>query len=202
MPLRLGLTGQPRIGKSTLMKKVIEQLKARGIVMGGMLTADIHEGGQRVGFSLEDIRTGEKGILAHVHFIRPGPTVGKYTVNLTDLDRIGTQAIFEALARPETQVLLIDEIGPMELKSRLFVAALEKALASDKHLMLTVHQRSAHELVQRIKRTFQVLEVTVTNRDELPTVIMEALREITNSKYQIANKSEEDFEKPPDPEAI
>ena len=189
MQLKLGLTGQPRIGKSTLMKEVIARLKARGVVVGGMLTADIHESGQRVGFSLEDIRTGEKGILAHVQLNRSGPTVGKYTVNLTDLDRIGTQAIFEALARPETQVLLIDEIGPMELKSRLFVAALEKALASDKHLMLTVHQRSAHELVQRIKRTFQGLEVTVTNRDELPEVIMAAFGEITNHKHQTPNKS-------------
>jgi nucleoside-triphosphatase len=190
MQLRLGLTGQPRIGKSTLMKKVIAQLKARGVVVGGMLTADIHEGGQRVGFSLEDIRTGEKGILAHVQLNRSGLLVGKYTVNLTDLDRIGTQAITEALARPETQVLFIDEIGPMELKSRPFVAALEKALASDKHLILTVHQRSAHELVQRIKHTFQVIEVTKENRDDLPAVIMEALREITNHKHQIANKSQ------------
>jgi len=182
MPLRLGLTGQPRIGKSTLMKKVIERLKVRGVVMGGMLTVDIHEGGQRVGFSLEDIRTGEQGILAHVDLIRAGPTVGKYTVNLTDLDRIGTRAITEALARPETQVLLIDEIGPMELKSRQFVAAIERALASDKHLILTIHQRSAHELVQRIKRTFAITEVTVANRDDLPAVIMEALWEISNSE--------------------
>lgn len=189
MPLRLSLTGQPRIGKSTLMKEVIKRLKARGVVVGGMLTSDIHAGGQRVGFSIEDLRTGEQGILAHVELNRTGPTVGKYTVNLTDLDRIGTRAITEALARPETQVLLIDEIGPMELTSRQFVAAIEEALASDKHLVLTVHQRSAHELVQRIKRTFQVIEVTVGNRDDLPAVIMDALREISNHKHQIANKS-------------
>jgi nucleoside-triphosphatase len=190
MQLRLGLTGQPRIGKSTLMKEMIARLKARGVGVGGMLTADIHEGGQRVGFSLEDIRTGEKGILAHVQLNRSGPTVGKYTVNLADLDRLGTQAITEALARPELQILLIDEIGPMELKSRRFVAALEKALASDKHLILTVHQRSAHELVQRIKRTFAITEVTVANRDDLPAVIMETLREITNHNNQLANKSQ------------
>jgi nucleoside-triphosphatase len=190
MQLRLGLTGQPRIGKSTLMKEVIGQLKARGVMVGGMLTADIHEGGQRVGFSLEDIRTGEKGILAHVHLIRSGPMVGKYTVNLTDLDRLGTQAIAEALTLPETQVLLIDEIGPMELKSRPFVAAIEKALASDKHLILTIHQRSAHELVQRIKHTFQVIEVTEENRNDLPAVIIDALMEITNHQHQPYGKSQ------------
>jgi nucleoside-triphosphatase len=174
MQLRLGLTGQPRIGKSTLMKKVIARLKARGVVVGG----------------IEDIRTGAQGILAHVQLNRSGLMVGKYTVNLTDLDRIGTQAITEALARPELQILLIDEIGPMELKSRPFVAAIEKALASDKHLILTVHQRSAHELVQRIKRTFAITEVTVANRDDLPAVIMESLTEFTNHQHQPYGKSQ------------
>ncbi len=189
MQLRLAITGRPRIGKSTLIKKVIERLKACGVVVGGMLTSDIHEAGQRVGFSIEDIHTGEQGILAHVQLNRTGPMVGKYTVNLTDLDRIGTHAITDALARPETQILLIDEIGPMELKSKRFVEAVEQALGSDKHLMLTVHQRSAHELVQRIKRTCQVLEVTEATRDELPEVIMTAFGEITNHKHQTPNKS-------------
>jgi nucleoside-triphosphatase len=175
MQLRVAITGRPRIGKSTLIKKVIERLKARSVAVGGMLTSDIHEGGQRVGFSIEDIRTGTTGMLAHAQLHRPGPTVGKYTVNLTDLDRIGTQAITDALASSEVRVLIIDEIGPMELKSKRFVDAIEKALESDKHLILSVHQRSAHELVQRIKRTCQVLEVTEANRDDLPTGILETV---------------------------
>jgi nucleoside-triphosphatase len=182
MQLRVAITGRPRIGKSTLIKKVIERLKARGLAVGGMLTSDIHEGGQRVGFSIEDIRTGATGMLAHVQLHRPGPTVGKYTVNLTDLDRIGTQAITDALAHSEVRVLIIDEIGPMELKSKRFAEAIEKALESDKHLILSVHQRSAHGLVQRIKRTCQVLEVTEANRDNLPAVILETVETRLNEE--------------------
>jgi nucleoside-triphosphatase len=171
--LRIGITGKPRIGKSTIIKKVIQQLKADDIAVGGMLTSDIHERGRRVGFSIEDIGTGRRGILAHVQLHERGPTVGKYTVNLTDLEAIGANSITTALAQSE--LIIIDEIGPMELKSKKFIDAVESALESDKQLIVSVHQRSAHELVRRIKNTFEILEVTEENRDELAAVILDKI---------------------------
>ncbi len=171
--LRIGITGKPGIGKSTIIKEVIRRLKAEGIAVGGMLTSDIHEKGRRVGFSIEGISTGEKGILAHTQLHQSGPKVGKYTVNLTDLDAIGARSINNALTRSEPRIIIIDEIGPMELKSRRFIEAVEKAMNSDKHLIVSVHQRSAHELVRQIKSTFEILEVTAENRDELAAVIMD-----------------------------
>jgi nucleoside-triphosphatase len=172
--LRIGITGKPKIGKSTIIKEVIRSLKAEGIAVGGMLTSDIHdEGGRRVGFSIEDISTGEKGILAHVHLHQSGPKVGKYTVNLTDLDAIGAHSINNALAQSEPRIIIVDEIGPMELKSRRFIDAVETAMISDKHLIVSVHQRSEHGLVRRIRSTFEILEVTAENRDELAAVIID-----------------------------
>ncbi len=178
MKLRLGMTGKPGIGKSTIIREVIIRLKAEGIAVGGMLTSDIHEGGRRVGFSIEDISTNEKGILAHVQLHQHGPTVGKYTVNLTDLDAIGAHSINNALTQSEPSIIIIDEIGPMELKSRRFIDAVEAAMKSDKHLIVSVHQRSEHGLVRRIKSTFEILEVTAENRDELTAVIMDKRSEM------------------------
>ena len=169
MKLRIGITGKPKIGKSTVIKGVIMRLKAEGIVVSGMLTSEIHEGERRVGFSLEDIHSGANGILAHVH--QGGPKIGKYGVNLPDLDSIGAHSIIDALIAPEPWFILVDEIGPMELKSRKFVEAVERAIQSDKHLIVSVHQRSDHELVQQLKRTFEMIEVTEKNRDELPAII-------------------------------
>ena len=158
------------MGKSTVIKELIRRLKAEGIAVSGMLTADMHEGGRRVGFSIEDIKTGETGILAHVQPHRHGPQVGKYTVNLTDLDKIGAHSITSALS--QSNLIIIDEIGPMELKSKRFIEAVEDALKSDTPLIVTVHQRSTHELVRRIKRTFEILEVTEANRDEMPAILL------------------------------
>lgn len=169
MNLRIGITGKPKIGKSTVIKEVIMSLKAEGIAVGGMLTSEIHEEGRRIGFSIEDINTGVKGILAHVH--QRGPKVGKYGVNLTDLDSIGAHSITNVLARSEPRIIIVDEIGPMELKSNKFIEAVENAMKSDKHLIVSVHQRSDHELVRLIKSTFEIVEVTEQNRNELVPLI-------------------------------
>jgi nucleoside-triphosphatase len=167
--IRLGITGKPRIGKSTVIKEVIGRLKAEGITMGGMLTSDMHERGRRVGFSIEDINSGVKGVLAHMH--QRGTKVGKYGVNLIDLDSIGTNSIKAAVSSSDMAVIIVDEIGPMELKSKRFINAIEEVIQSDKHLIVSVHQRSEHELVRRIKRDFEIFVVTEENRDEIAKVL-------------------------------
>ena len=171
MKIRVGITGKPKIGKSTIIKEVIRRLKVEGMVVGGMLTSDIHERGRRVGFSIEDITSGVMGILAHVH--QEAPKVGKYGVNLIDLDSIGANSIKDAVASPDIAVIFVDEIGPMELKSMRFIAAVEEAIKSDKHLIVSVHQRSEHELVRWIKRNFEIIVVTEENRDEIPMILSE-----------------------------
>jgi len=179
MAIRIGITGKPRIGKSTIIKAVISRLKAEGISVGGMLTADIREGGIRVGFSLEDINTGEKGILAHththIHQKGQGPKVkvGKYIVNLADLDSIGANSIKNALTQPDPIIIIVDEIGPMELKSKKFIETVEEALESTKSMLVSVHQRSEHELVKRVKKKFEIFEVTEENRDEMANRIIQ-----------------------------
>ncbi len=172
MKLRIGITGKPKVGKSTIIKEVIKRLKAEGVAVGGMLTSDIHEGGRRIGFSIEDINSGVTGILAHVRKHQRGPKVGKYGVNLTDLDSIGANSIKNAVTHSGPIIVIVDEIGPMELKSKKFIEAVEEAMESDKHLIVSVHQRSEHELVRHIKSNFEIFEVTEENRDEIATVIM------------------------------
>ncbi len=177
MRFRIGITGKPRIGKSTIIKAVIKRLKAEGIAVGGMLTSDMREGGVRVGFSLEDINTGEKGILAHTHVhhrqTSPKVKVGKYTVNLVDLDSLGANSIKNALAQPDPIIIIVDEIGPMELKSKRFIEVVEEAIESDKSMLVSVHQRSEHELVRRVKKEFEMFEVTQENRDEITNRVIQ-----------------------------
>jgi len=170
--VRIGITGKPRIGKSTITKAVIKSLKSESIAVGGMLTADIREGGRRVGFSIEDINTGVKGILAHVQLYQRGPKVkvGKYVVNLTDLDALGANSIKNALAQPDPIIIIVDEIGPMELKSKKFIEAVEEAIESGKSMLVSVHQKSEHELVRKVKKEFETFEVTEENRDEIATL--------------------------------
>ena len=171
--VRFFLTGQPGIGKTTAIRIIISNLEKRGKKVGGMISSEIRNRGARVGFQLEDISLHKIGTLAHSQkFDDSSPTVGKYFVNLRDISRIGVTAIREAVNSAD--VIIIDEIGPMELKSEEFISAVEFALASQKRLIGSIHQSCTHTLIRSIKstNTCALVEVNLRNRDRLPSEIV------------------------------
>jgi len=167
--VRIGITGKPGIGKSTVVRKVLKSLRDEHISAGGILTEELRKNKMRVGFIVEDISTGDRGILAHIE-IKGKPKVGKYGVNIAELEHIGVKAIRNAIDNAD--VIIIDEIGPMELKSDAFVNAVEDSVKSGKCMIVTVHLRSNHALVRNIKKTFKMFEVTISNRDRLPAAVI------------------------------
>jgi nucleoside-triphosphatase len=171
---RVFLTGDPGCGKTTVIRRISDILTTRGIKPGGMISGEIRRGGARIGFSLEDLMTHETGTLAHVDQI-DGPRVGKYRVNLPDIQRVGVTAIQRAIA--EADVIIVDELGPMELHSMPFILAVEIALASSKDFVGTIHKRASHHLVSAImsNAAYRVVEVTMDNREQMPNEIVEQL---------------------------
>jgi nucleoside-triphosphatase len=173
-PQRLFLTGEPGSGKTTAVRKTAELLTLRGVTVGGMLSGEIREGGIRVGFGLEDLVTNERGTLARVG-LQGGPRVGKYQVNLDDIERIGVRAIEKAVR--DSEVVVVDELGPMELLSTPFIKAVQNGLASQKNFLGTIHKRSSHPLTSAIRSNpkFTILEITSENRDRMPTEIAQRI---------------------------
>ncbi len=165
---RIAITGSPGVGKSTVCRNVLERLTC---TYGGMVSADIRVKGERVGFEIKDIATGKPGILAHRQ--GTGPRVGSYHVNLEDLNNIGVAAIRNALSSSE--LIVIDEIAPMEFKSPEFIKAVEEALDSDKNMLVVLHQKSSHPIAERIRKEFQVYTVTKENRESLAPEIADKL---------------------------
>ena len=135
-----------------------------------MTSADIRIQGERVGFEIRDITTGKQGILAHKK--GTGPRVGSYRVNLSDLNNIGVAAIKSAM---NSELIVIDEIAPMEFKSPEFVRAVEEVLSSDKNVLVVLHQKSNHPVAERIRREFEVYTVTLENRERLVSEIAEKI---------------------------
>jgi nucleoside-triphosphatase len=173
-PQRVFLTGEPGCGKTTVLEKTAELLALRGLKIGGMMSSEIRERGTREGFSVEDLLTHERGILANVGRSK-GPRVGKYSVNICDLERVGAGAIQRAIE--EADVVLIDELGPMELHSSRFIESVEAALRSRKHVLGTIHKRASHPFVVDVKSNpaYTLVEVTFANREELPVRIAERI---------------------------
>ena len=161
--IRIAITGAPGSGKSTVCRNVLKHFTC---TYGGMTSADIRVKGERIGFEIRDIATGKQGILANKQ--GSGPRIGSYHVNLEDLNNIGVAAIKNAL---KSELVVIDEIAPMEFKSPEFIKAVEMALDSDKNMLVVLHQKSSHPIAERIRREFQVFTVTLENRDNLVSEI-------------------------------
>lgn len=164
---RIAITGSPGAGKSTVCREVLKQLTC---TYGGMTSADIRVNGERIGFEIKDIASGKQGILAHKD--GKGPKVGKYHVNLEDLNGIGVAAIKNAMS---SELIVIDEIAPMEFKSQEFIKAVREALDSDMSMVVVLHQKSNHELAERIRREFEVYTVTMENRGSLVSEIVKKI---------------------------
>lgn len=156
------LTGRPGVGKTTCLRRALELAR---VPAGGFFTEEIREGGTRVGFALLTL-DGQHTTLAHVSR-RGGPRVGRYGVDLEALERVGVPAIREA-ARA-SRLVVVDEIGKMELLSPAFRDAVEEALRSPAVVVGTI-LASSHPWADRLKGRPDVclVEVALANRDALP----------------------------------
>ncbi len=139
--------------------------------MAGLVTQEAREGGQRVGFRLRDLSSGVEGWLARKEGGK-GPRVGSYTVDSGDLERIAVKAL-EIAVRDETDVVFVDEIGPMEMTSPAFRRALSQLFSSGKLLVATLKYGSRYEEVERARMEggVTVVDLTRENRDAALTRI-------------------------------
>ncbi|KAK4758835.1 hypothetical protein SAY87_020136 [Trapa incisa] len=134
------VTGSPGVGKTTLITRVFESLRASNpnLKVRGFYTREIREEGERVGFAVVtlDGRTGPlaSSTISTTESFR-WPRVGKYRVDV---------ASFESVALPSLQVkedvdlFIIDEVGKMELYSSAFFPAVLKILQSNIPLLATI----------------------------------------------------------------
>jgi nucleoside-triphosphatase len=161
----------------------VEALEKKGYKIGGMLSKEAREDGVRVGFEIIDFETKRRGWLAHVRQSN-GPQVGKYRVNLADLESIGAVAIRNAIVN--AKIVIIDEIGPMELHSSAFKEAVIEALGSGKPVIGVIHERAKDSLVNAIRKRddTQIIQVSRTNREGIHILLLEKVNQLLSEKGQ------------------
>jgi nucleoside-triphosphatase len=171
VPARILVEGRPGSGKTTVAARLVELLAARGGDVRGFVTHELREGGHRVGFEVETV-AGRRATLAHVRLPGP-PRVGKYGVDLDAFERVALPAVAEP---PPRSVVVIDELGKMELASDGFRKAVSRLLESPADIVATVHV-VRNSFTDTIKRRTDVELVRVTNRtrDALPVQLAHAL---------------------------
>jgi nucleoside-triphosphatase len=163
------LIGLPGCGKTTLIKQVVNKLP-RGA--GGFYTEEIRGGGPRAGFKIVTL-DGEEAVFAHVDFKTPDH-VGKYGLDLSALERIGVGAVRQAIQA--RRLVVIDEIGPMEIRSPIFREAVNEALDSKLRLLATIFARPL-PFTDAVKSRPDVtlIEVCRDNRERLVSELSDAI---------------------------
>lgn len=163
------ITGRPGIGKTSVILKAVQQFPGR---MGGFITGEIKRSGKRVGFELETL-DGKRGILAHIDVKSPYK-VSRYRVNIDDLEKIGVKSIKNAL--DDCELIVIDEIGKMELFSSNFRNVVLEALNSAVKVLATItHSNLPFVIKIKNRKDVKILEVTIKNREYLHKKILHSL---------------------------
>jgi len=161
------LTGRPGSGKTALIKEALAKTKVKG---AGFYTEELRTGGVRQGFRIATL-DGQQVVLAHVDISSPH-RVSKYKVDIGALDRVGISALRRALT--ENDLIVIDEIGKMELLSPRFREVVAQAMNSGKKVLGTI-MLNHHPFADEIKRHPQadVLLVTKDNHTEVMKKVLD-----------------------------
>ncbi len=173
----LFVTGRPGVGKTTLVRAVLGELDADA---GGFTTVEVRDGGRRIGFDIIAL-SGERGVLARVG-LESLYRVARYGVNREDLERVGVAALERAIK--ESELVVMDEIGRMELCSEAFQEAVMRALDSGLPALGTIQDRhNAFLDAVRSREDVRIVRVTEENRDGLlPVLVEEARRYLTEAR--------------------
>ena len=151
---RILITGLPGCGKTTLIKRIAAHIR---VPYCGFFTNEIRSGGNRVGFEIETF-TGTKGILSHID-IQSSYHVGKYGVDVLGFQKIAIPEMEKALS--SGHLLIIDEIGKMELCSDMFRDMLEKAFRSSVGIIATILFKP-HPFCDRLKNNKDTEVIVLT----------------------------------------
>jgi len=165
------LTGAPGVGKTTAVIRVARALKERGVKVGGIVSRELRINNMRVGFEFIDLTSNGRSVLASI--TGNGPKVGKYFVNIAGC-RFAAERLTNAVRNSD--VIICDEIGPMELKSKEFIDSVKNLLEVDKKVIVVVHQKLQHPLTDEFRNKSSLLiNLDLKNREKVNEILLDRL---------------------------
>jgi len=169
------LTGRPGVGKTTVIMRTLALLERPRA--SGFYTRELRGPRGRLGFEAVTL-DGHRQVLAHVDFHGP-QRVSKYGVDVAGFEREIVPHVDPA-ARPEADLIVVDEIGKMECFSSAFQAAVRGALDSPLPLLGTIASFGGGFIAQvRGRPDVELIEVTAANRERLPAQLAARLRQVS-----------------------
>ncbi len=168
------LTGAPSSGKTTVIKKIIKNLNHPA---NGFYTEEERVDGKRVGFLMKTLG-GRKGYLAHQD-IKSDFHIRRYGVSIENIESIAVPSITPV----ENNIIILDEIGKMECFSPAFKQATTNAIDASNIVIGTI-TLGGDDFIRKIKekKDIEINEVTVNNRNLLPSIILRKISNFMNTR--------------------
>ncbi len=182
MPRNYFIIGEPKAGKTTLLRELVAELKKGGLEVGGFVSPEERHHGTRTAFRVMDVRSGKMAELANVK--GDGPKVSKYHVDVRSFESIAVPSMegFEGY-----DVFIIDEIGVMEMKSAKFARLLDRIIESDTPLIASLHE----QYVDKFGGSGELLELEPDKREEVLQKLLDSARGSIKRKEKRPAKAEE-----------
>ncbi|SRR6266498_3578013 len=171
------ITGERRTGKTTATRSIVEAIGPTRC--GGFYTEEVREDGHRVGFRIVTI-DGETRNIADVRLDSP-TRVEIYGVDVPSFESVAVKAVSNAIQYKE--IVVIDEIGPMQLFSDEFKRVVNLALEDSRIFLGTVVLRP-HPWTDALKarQGIHLVELATENRERVVRQLTEALRDRLTSR--------------------
>ena len=173
--MKVFITGIPGIGKTTAMLKLASLLEREKIDFAGFVTPDIRVKGKRIGFLIKDLKSGETKLFASKEKLKLESPSAKFAGYWLDLEALESIAV--PILESSAKILLIDEIGKMELFSKRFKEALLRVLKGDKIIVATLHRK----LVDEFRKYGEVIWLTLENRERIPVDLFNRISRLSRN---------------------
>ena len=139
------ITGEIGQGKTTFVKNLVNDLKNENLQIAGFLALGKDTSGTREGFNLHNLLTDETIAICTTTFQENYLQIGKYFFDPTAFSKGNNWLINTLQEKPD--LVVIDEIGPMELQGKGWAPALNWLTKESKAFQIWIIRKGLVDLI-------------------------------------------------------
>lgn len=163
------------MGKTTACQRAVDLARARGLSIAGVISPPVYYGEEKIAILLRDVSMGEERRLARRAGEGDRPTVGRWVFD----DEVVAWGNRVLEGTPVCDLLVIDEIGPLELEQGAGLTVALDALRAGRFRLAVVSLRpwlaaALETALGRMRLARMALDAE--NRDQVPSRLLDLLQ--------------------------
>jgi len=150
------ITGDVGQGKTSYLKEILSILQNQGLSLAGFIAEGVHENDTRLGYDLVDIENGNSSVYIRTTSNPGWFRHGKYY--FSSEGEIFGRKILGAIDSGKTDIVVIDEIGPVELKGKAWAESVSTLVNESRMMQLWVVRKP---ILNRVIRNWKIGDIMI-----------------------------------------